>query len=370
MIKPVPHLLGGQMAQAIRAEQARLSNSRAGPSPLPPSLHYDRWLGDLDLSDPIKRPLDDELSALCQQFAVSDLPGRSRFRDSASMHDFYTLLSFSRRSAVFAMRDHKTERVIDGLTAIATIKQSRIDFRDALVALSLLHHAAGVIGADIDDLFGKAAALAEPKMSELILGFLKRPQDQRDIRKSWGYTVIETKEGPGFVGWDFKPYHPTYPLDQIAVVLAQLVRRDKYGPAQVTLASNFPAVWLSSIDDNALKRALASVRGTVTIRANLRPQESPDYNSQFLLTFLAELDEEICARSLLRLSEEKQTRNNDFAVVGVQEDRLFCLAIGRSFMMGKASFENPASMQRFSTAIAEVLKNEYQAWTRSENKGG
>jgi hypothetical protein len=207
-------------------------------------------------------------------------------------------------------------------------------------------------------------------MSELILGFLKRPQDQRDIRKSWGYTVIETKEGPGFVGWDFKPYHPTYPLDQIAVVLAQLVRRDKYGPAQVTLASNFPAVWLSSIDDNALKRALASVRGTVTIRANLRPQESPDYNSQFLLIFLAELDEEICARSLLRLSEEKQTRNNDFAVVGVQEDRLFCLAIGRSFMMGKASFENPASMQRFSTAIAEVLKNEYQAWTRSENKGG
>src|SRR4051794_38074752 len=150
------------MAEAKRAEQTRLSNPKAGTSPLPANLHYDSSRGDLDLSDPPENALDGELSALCRRFAASDPAGRSRLRDSASMDDFYTLLSFSQRAAVFAMRDRKTEHVIDGLTAVATIEQSRIDFRDALVALSLLYHAGQVIGANLDDLFRKAAALSEP----------------------------------------------------------------------------------------------------------------------------------------------------------------------------------------------------------------
>jgi len=322
-------------------------------------LHYDRWLGDLDLSDPAKSPLDDELSALCHRFAMTDLAGRSQLRNSASLDDFYSLLSFSRRSAVFAMRDRRTEHVIDGLRAIAMIEQSRIDFRDALGALSLLHHAARAIGAKLDDLFGKAASLAEPKMSELILGFLNRSEDQRDIRKSWGHTVIETKAGPGFAGWGFESYQASYPLDQIGLALAQLVKRDKYQPASVTLASQPPAVWLSSVDDNALKLALTSVRGAVTIHADLRPQESPDYKEQHLMIFLAELDDEAAARSLFRLSQEKQSRISNFAMIAANEGRLFCLAVARSIMAVKPSFETHASMQRFSIGIAAVLKDQY-----------
>lgn len=354
------YVIGEQMAQAQRAEQARLSSSKAGPSPLPANLHYDSWLGDLDLSDPARRPLDDELSALCRRFAMSDLTSRSQLRDSASMDDFYTLLSFSRRSAVFAMRDRKTEHIIDGLMAVAMIDQNRIDFRDALQALSLLHHAARVIGANVDELFGKAASVAEPGMSELILAFLKRSEDQRDIRKSWGATVVETKGGPGFVGWGFQSYRPTYPLDQIGLALAQLVKRDKYGRASVTLANDLPAVWLSSVDDDALKRALTSIRGAATVNADLRPQESLDYQHQSLTIFLAELDDESAAESLFRLSQEKQTLPKNFAMVGAKEGRLFCLAVERSIMAGKPAFESRASMQRFSTGIAEVLKGHFQ----------
>jgi hypothetical protein len=348
------------MAQAQRTEQARLSKSKVDPSPLSANLHYDRWLGDLDISDPVKRPLDDDLGALCRRYAASDPPGRSRLRGSASMEDFYTLLSFSRRSAVFAMRDREADHVVDGLTAIAMIEQNRIDFRDALAALSLLHHSARVIGANVDDLFGKAATLAEPKMSELIVGFLKRSEDERDIQKSWGYTVVETKEGPGFVGWGFKSYQPSYPLDQVGLALAQLVKRDKYEPASITLASDFPAVWLSSVDDNALKRALTSVRGAVTIHSSLRPQESPDYQQQALMIFLVELRDEAAAGSLLQLSEEKRNRPSALAIVAAKEGRLFCLAVGRSIRAGTASFETTASIQRFSMGIADVLKGHVQ----------
>jgi hypothetical protein len=354
-----PYVIGEQMAQAQRAEQTRLSNSQAGPGPLPTNLHYDGSLGDLDLSDPEKHPLDDELSTLCHRFAASDPAGRSRLRGSTSMDDFYTLLSFSRRSAVFAMRDRKIEHVVDGLTAVAIIEQSRIDFRDALGALSLLYHAARVIGADVDGLFGKASSLAEPKMSELIQGFLKRSEDQRDIQKSWGYTVVETKAGPGFVGWGFESYQPSYRLDQIGLALAQLLKRDKYQPVTVTLASDLPAVWLSSVDDTTLKRALTTIRGAVTINADLRPQEFPDYKHQALMIFLAELDNETTAGTLLRLSREKEARLKNFAMVAVNQDRLFCLAVARSIMAGKPSFETQASMQRFSAGIAAALKNQY-----------
>jgi len=355
-----PYVIGEQMAQALRAEQLRLSQSKVGPSPLPANLHYDRSLGDLDISDPVKSLLDDELSALCRRFATSDPSGRARLRGSASLDDFYTLLSFSRRSAVFAMRDRRAEHIVDGLTAIAMIEPDRIDVRDALVALSLLHHAARVIGANPEDLFGTAAALAEPRMSQLILGFLKRPEDERDIQKSWGYTAVETKAGLGFLGWGIESYQPTYPLDQIGLALAQLMRGDKYQPTDVTLASNLPAVWLSSIDDGVLKQALTSVRAVVTINGNLRPQESPDYQSQTLIIFLAELSDETAAGSLFQLSEKKRNRPNDFAMVGAKEGRLFCLAVERSFMAGKAPFETPVTMRRFSTGVAEALKRYVQ----------
>jgi hypothetical protein len=344
------------MAQAQRAERARLANNKVEPSPLPANLHYDRWLGDLDLSDPVRRPLDDELGSLCQRFASGDLLSRSRLRDSASMGDFYRLLSFSRRSAVFAMRDRSTEHVINGLAAVSMIEPSRIDFRDALGALSLLHHAARSIGADVEDLFGRAASLADPKMSELIVGFLKRSEDQRDIRKSFGYSVVETKGGPGFVSWGFRSYQPSYPLEQVGLALAQLVRRDKYEPASVTLASDLPAFWLSSVNDAELNRALASIRGAITINADLRPQEFPDFEHQALLIFLVEVDDETAAESLFRLSQEKQARPKDFAMAAAKQGRLFCLVNARSIMAGKPSSESQASIQRFSRGIAEVLK--------------
>jgi len=190
--------------------------------------------------------------------------------------------------------------------------------------------------------------------------FLKRSEDQRDIRKSWGYTVVETKGGPGFVGWGLKSYQPTSPLDQVGLALAQFVKRDKYETTSITLASDLPAVWLSSVDDNALNHAMTSVRGAVTINADLRPQESPDYKHQALMIVLAELDDETAAGSLFRLSQEKQIQPNDFAMVAAKEDRLFCLAVGRSIMAGKASFETQASMQRFATGIAEALRDKYQ----------
>lgn len=353
---PRPYVIGEQMAQARSAEERRLSKPNIAPSPLPSDLHYDASQGEFSLADPELCPLDSELTALCHRFAGSSPAGRSQLRKSANMDDFYTLLLFSKRSAVFAMRTREKRYVVDGLTAIAMIQKDRIDFRDALWALSLLHHAANAIGKNSVDLFDKAAALAEPKMSKVIVGFLMQSDDYKDIQKSWGYKVIETKGGPGFVGWGAETYQPTYPLDQISLALASYLEKGQYQPTSITLACNLPAVWLSSADNRRLNDALKSVRAAVRINCTLRSEKSEGLGHQILMIFLVEFSDEAAAGSLLRLSEVKRSRPADYVMAGVKVGRLFCLAVERSFIGGEAPFETVSTMQRLSSGIADVLR--------------
>jgi hypothetical protein len=343
------------MASAQSAEQTRLASKHAGPSPIPSNLLYQ--VADLDLSNPVTHPLDVELNALCQRFATSDLVKRTQLQDSLSLEDCYTLFSFSRRSAVFAMRDRMASHIVDALTAVAMVDADRIDFRDALVVLGLVYHAAGVVGANVEEMFEKTVTLAAPKMSDLIRAFLKRSEDKRAV-KSWGYTVVETEGGPGFIGWRFQSYQPTLPLDQIALALARCLKHDRYQPTAIHLASELPAVWLSSVDDTTLQHALKLIRAAVSIHADLRPEESPDGNPKFLIIFLAELNDESASTALFRLAQQKQTRPNYFAMVGMRTGRLFCLAIGQSSMSGIASFETQSSMQRLATGITNVLNHQ------------
>jgi hypothetical protein len=191
-------VIGAEASQAQRAEEARLAKPNVEPSPLPPNLKFDSWRGHLDLVDPPRHPLDDELKALCDRFRGSDATERARLRDAA--RPFCRLRNERRQCGTRGGRPHRDRD-----------DRARIDFRDPLHALSLLHHAGRRIGANVDDLMDKARACAEPKMAELILGFQKRSEDQRDIRKSWGHTMVETPAGPAFIHSGFEEYQPSYP---------------------------------------------------------------------------------------------------------------------------------------------------------------
>jgi hypothetical protein len=353
-------VLGELMAEAQRAEDARLAKPGIAASPFGPDLRYDRWFGDIGLSDPVPCRVDDELRAFCRRFAAADPLSRARVRESTSMDDFYTLLEFSRRSAVFGLRSRDAGYFVDGLSAIAIIDVSRIDHRDAQVALELLDFAARAIETNPGDFFKRAASLAEPRMSQLILACSKRLQGTYDLHGDCGYAMIETEAGPGFVHWNLEPYQPSYPMDKIALALADFVKRDKYQPTFITLASKLPAVWLSSVDDPVLNRTLKSVRAGISVTAELRPSESPDYAYQHLMIFLVELKDEADAASLLRLYDEIHKQPTRVALAGLKEGRLFCLAIGRAWVVGKAPFETTETMQRFSAGIAQLLKRYVQ----------
>lgn len=345
--------LGEEYAKAKLAEQRRKLKGDGGKSPMP-AVKYDFWRGEESLISPVKNSLDSELTELCQRFAQSDEKVRAKMRTSISLEEFDTLLSFSNRSAVFALREQNVNWVSNGLTAIAMIEAERTDFRDILMSLSLLYHSAKRIGADANQLFRDTAQLSEPNVATLLTGFIGRPPEEKDLRTSWGYDEVETAAGIGFIRWGFKEYHPTYDLKKFAIDIAATVAKDKYQPSSVEVAVDLPSVWLESQENPSLKSVLKKVRAGASVHGDLRPNEHPSHKSQVLMVFLVEMEDSRAAQELLAMSRNK--RPTEHAMLGVSEGRLFCLLIGESFEQGVPSFETSESLQRFSAVMTEVLK--------------
>jgi hypothetical protein len=350
--KREPYVIGENLARANALEQQRKLKGDAGKSPLPDN-QYDFWRGEQSLINPHKIPLDSTLGDLCQDFTNRDEPARQQIRHSISMDEFYTLLTFSMRAAVFAMREQNKEWLVKGLTALSMIEAKRTDFRDILVALSLLHHSAQRIQANPDQLLRNAAALSEPDVSKLITEFIERPPDDKDLRTSWGQDEVETKDGTGFIGWGFKSYHPTYDLKRLSLEIADLIASDKYQPQSIDVATDLPAVWLKSPENPAVETLIGTARGGASIHAWLRPNEHPQAAQQTLMVFLIEVPDKRTAQALLEMSKRKKPAEH--GMIGVAENNLFCLVIGESTTRGVDSFETTEKLNRFSKGIAELL---------------
>jgi hypothetical protein len=344
-------VIGEEFAKARQAEEVRKKKGGTGPSPMPAG-EYDRWRGETNLLNPTKNSLDSELSILCRRFATSDAPGRSEMRAAISLDEFYTLLNFSRRSAVFAIREKNVDWIKNGLTAVAMVDVERIDYRDLGLSLPLLYHSAKRIGADPDQLIREASELAEPGVKTTLTSFISRSVERKDLRSSL-FDEIETAGGTGFIEMGFEKYHPTLDLKKIVVDLGEVIAKDKYQPS-LEIASKLPAVWLESNENPSLETVLQKVRAGASIDGELRPNEHPSHNSQTLMVFLVEMEDSRAAQELLEMSRRK--RSDDYSMVAVSEGKLFCLVIGRSFQQGVASFETPETIQRFAAPISEVLK--------------
>jgi hypothetical protein len=347
-------VIGQQFADAQKVEASRIAQGNSLPSPIGPELRYNFMAGECDLVNPRRLPCDEKLAEICGRFAGSDAAARADLRHSASMEDLYALLTFARRSAVFAMRGNAPRLVQDGIAAIAFVEVDRVDFRDAVVAIALLYSAAKRIGADPDELVRASAALADARMSDLMLGFIKRPAGSKSFR-SMGFMESEIEGRVGLIPSEFAPYNPTFPLDHIALELARLVGSDQY-KADFTLSSALPKTWLSGIDDALLEKVLKSVRGGAAVNGRLRPEAFPEYQYQQLTLFLIELPDESAARTLDTLACAKSNRPNDFSLLAVSHGRLFCLTIARSYTAGAKSFETSSSLPRFGPGIAGILK--------------
>jgi hypothetical protein len=343
------------MADARRREEERLAAPGLEESPLVGRV-YDKWAGEFDLSDPKHAQLDEELAAFCRRFAASDADTRRVLRRAISMDEFYTLIAFANRCAVFAIRGRDVGPVEDGLVALAVIDPSRIDFRDAVVAINLLDHAAREIGASAREPFMFAASVAEETMAQRIVEFIGLPASERDIRTVSGFVQIETDHGAGFTRWNLERYRPNCALDRIALAVTRLFAADRYQPSSITLASSLPRVWLIQDDKQRLDGALRAIRAGASIRADLRPSDAYENRHQGLIAFIVELTDERFAQDLFRIAHQTLTKTRPFALTATAARKLFCLIIARSFVDGTSNYESDASLERFTAGVTSTLE--------------
>jgi hypothetical protein len=348
-----PFVLGQQLADAHSAETKWRESGAGGKSPLP-ETDYDFWRGDLCLIAPTANPLDDEIRRVCKMYALSDADARYKIRRSISMDQFYTLISFAKRSAVFGVRDAKSDVVADGLTAIAMIEQKRVDFRDILWCLGLLYHSANKVGGNAQEMFRDAAAQAEPEVAEFFLNFTKKRPDYQNLRATWGYDEVKTDDGVGFIGWGFNEYNPTIDLKATIIDISRLIASDSYQPSRIEVAAELPDVWLGAQHSPAGQRILSSIRAGAMVSASLRPDEHANHNSQQFTVFLVETANESDAKSLYKLAENNKSPH--YCKLALSRSGLFCIVVARSFVDGVEAYETNDSLKRFSDGLSAILE--------------
>ncbi len=97
-------VLGQELARANAEEELRLAKGNVEKSPIP-DQKYDRWRGETSLIRPVPLPLDSAIAEVCKRFADGGRIRRANAYGPQSVWtEFYTLITFADRAAVFAIQ--------------------------------------------------------------------------------------------------------------------------------------------------------------------------------------------------------------------------------------------------------------------------
>jgi hypothetical protein len=336
-------IIGRETAQAARNEQewGLLSHE---PSPFRGKA-YQRSRSAQGVFDPAPDPLDTEIRALLERFRNAD--SKERISDSLSMDDFYTMLEFARRAAVLGMRGRDASLVRDGLTAIAMIDQARIDYRDALVALSYLYHAASRIGVDGDAMMLDTAGQGGPG-APLIRQFAAGKAQHKDLKSSWMKDEVQTSHGVALIGWEGERYEPTRDFKPLLLKLAGFFAADKYDP-KASVASAFPEVWFGG---RAAAHRLKSLRAAGSVSAYMWTDGS-SHSPYHLVLWVGETKDQREAVAIAELA--RSVPNRTHAVLAECSGNIVCVVVARSFVSGTPNIETDETLKRFSPQILDAL---------------
>jgi hypothetical protein len=339
-------VIGREIASASAAE-AQLRQVHPADSPLR-QVKYDSDRGEVSLHTFVASATDDTLRMFVGNLALLSSEGLSAVRAALTMDDFYTLLTFARRSALASVREGRVQIATDGVTALTAIDAERIDWRDMAVASALLAFALRRAGAATDQIFVRAAERAEVKAAEILQRFA---HESVDSLKAWGFRLVDTPSGQALFDEWGHPYEPSVDLGRIAGAVAEIVDGDSYQVTGLRVGSNLPMVWVRGADPVAIKAATESMRGCAIVNASLRPGVHPKARDQHFLAFIGEAASSKDA-ALIASSAKSQSGVEEF---GVSHEKVWCVAVGRSVVKGVASYERAGSLERFKPAIAALL---------------
>ena len=93
-----------------------------------------------DLVEVVPAAGDTTVANLCREYRVGSSAARSFIRSGIDFLGAWTLLTFSKRTAILAVRKDRPELIRDSLVAHAVEDLAAEDVRDNLVALGLVFH--------------------------------------------------------------------------------------------------------------------------------------------------------------------------------------------------------------------------------------
>jgi hypothetical protein len=326
--RPRAIVIGTELAAASAAEAKRAARNDLGPSPIPPGSYSSL---EASLNVVVESPLDVALRKVVRQYAAADSATRPAMRDATSMDEFYTLLTFASRQAVFAMKEKNAAHVDDALAAVSMIDPERIDWRDGMRTLELVHHAAGRFG-DAAKRFERAALLANAETAKMLHVHAKRPAPTLQDAL---YSEIET----GLIERGIDDYAPTRDLIPPILAIADLIRKERTDVG-ITIADDLPANWVGN--DQSL---VASTSGTATIHTGFREEQS-------LMVFLSEVEDAENANAIVKAA---RSAPRDWALVALARENVVCLLIAQSFVAGVPNAETDETLSRYEKPVAAIL---------------
>lgn len=344
-------VIGQDLADAHAADARHLAD---GPPPSPlPAGRYRHERGELGLFSIGPVALDEALTAFVRHYRGAAADERARLRDGIEVEGAYTLLAFARRATVFALRSRDAALVADGLGACSAVPYERIDARDGLVALALLHHAGRRCGAGSAALFEAARELGDVAFANLIDAFLARSDADRDLQAAWGYIEAEGPRGAGLLGWGLGPWSPSVDLAAITLRVASALDGDEYLIEDPMLGFDLSAIWLSASADPGLEPTLGRIRAGAVIHGRLRAEATAEPGSQQLTVWVLECAGPDDAALLARLA--RRPREGD-ALLGMADGPVFVLVVARSVVVGVAAHETCERVARFGSRLRAALR--------------
>jgi hypothetical protein len=340
-------VLGTQLAQASAA-QRRHEAMHGAPNSSLADLRYSSAEGRLWRW--VDSPNDSPIGSMVTDFSALGEAERNSVRDSLSMDDFYTLLTFARRRALAALRGSDAEQIEPAFIAMAMIDIERIDWRDLLMTNSLVCYSAERTRAPVADLVRRTLQIAEHKTAEALAS---QPTRRINLARSCGYREVRTSEGVALFETDYKRFSPKADLERLAFETALALEQNGYEIDSISLASDLPLVWLESSDGAAIAKLARRLSGCVVINGLPLADPAPTSSGQSLLVFLAEAASDKDSREIAAAAQNAS--NSQKTELGVASERLCAVVIQRSWMADTPPMEDASSLERLRAVFERVL---------------
>lgn len=145
------------------------------------------------LNQPIPCNLDERVRALVELFMSASTQQRIIVLSADTLRISGSLLAFAERMAAAGVREHSRSCLLQGLVALI-VENYRTDWRDVILRMAPLYHAASRIGIDAEELFDEAASYSDNEVAGNLSAFPRRKPEDRSL-KAFGYKEVLESDG-------------------------------------------------------------------------------------------------------------------------------------------------------------------------------